>query len=255
MRFPEANVCDLSYVPPQRIIVKSRLVPSRMNGEMLTLSQETISRFPFLKELSDEALNLIQRDANRSVFAEKANLIFKGDRVSGAYLVEAGALRIYNIDARGKETTLYTVLPGESCLLALNCVFSGLLYPAWVSVDSLPASVLVIPSAAFKRLHGTEEAVRNFTFNVLSARIFDLMSRLEEITSCDLTQRLASYLVRRADNHGEIRISHQEIAAHLGTAREVVSRLLGEFKQNGLINTSRGCITIISVKGLASHGR
>lgn len=221
---------------------------------MLTRSQETISLFPFFKDVSNEAFNLIERDANRNVFQEKAHLIFKGDQVSGAYLVEAGALRIYNIDIHGKETTLYSVLPGESCLLALNCVFSGLRYPAWVSVDSQPTTVLVIPSATFKQLHGTEAAVRDFSFNVLSARIFDLMSRLEEIASCDLTQRLASYLVRKADNQGQVQTGHQEIAAHLGTAREVVSRLLGQFKQCGLIKTSRGCITIVSVRELASYG-
>ena len=216
------------------------------------LSKELNSRFPFFERLSQDSLRSIECDSLHKVFPEKANLIFKGDRVGGAYLVEAGGLRIYNIDFRGKETTLYSVLPGESCLLALNCVFSDVLYPAWVSVESTPTSLLIIPPATYKRLHATEDAIRDFTFNVLSARLFDLMSTLEEVTSLDLDQRLASFLVRKANTNGEVFIHHHEIATHLGTAREVVSRLLARFRNHGLIETSRGCIRINSVKELAS---
>jgi len=149
------------------------------------------------------------------------------------------------------------VQPGESCLLALNCVFSDLLYPAWVSVDLPSTKVLVIPSDIFKELYAEETVIRDFTFNVLSARIFDLMSTLEQVTSQELDERLASFLVRKADNNNEVKLSHQEIASHLGTAREVISRLLQQFEKKGLLKTSWKCITISSVHKLAtySHGQ
>lgn len=219
---------------------------------MSVLSQQLFSHFPFFESLSPDSLRSIERDSLHKVFQKQANLIFKGDRVSGAYLVEAGGLRIYNIDPRGKETTLYSVLPGESCLLALNCVFSDVLYPAWVNVESSPTSVLVIPSATYKRLHATENVIRDFTFNILSARLFDLMSTLEEITTQEIDQRLASFLVRKANSNGEVLLSHQDIANHLGTAREVVSRILARFRNHGLIETTRGCIKINSIRELAS---
>ena len=220
---------------------------------MQKLSHEAVSEFPFFIDLSEASLRLLERHLKNSFFLEKTNLIFKGDKVSGVYLVETGCLRVYNINSKGKETTLYTVLPGESCLLALNCVFSDLLYPAWVSVDLPSTKVLVIPSAIFKQLYAEEPVIRDFTFNVLSARIFDLMSTLEQVTSQELDERLASFLVRKANNNNEVKMSHQEIVSHLGTAREVVSRLLQQFEKKGLLKTAWKCITISSVHKLASY--
>ncbi|NOX75054.1 MAG: winged helix-turn-helix domain-containing protein [Gammaproteobacteria bacterium] len=84
------------------------------------------------------------------------------------------------------------------------------------------------------------------------ARVFDLMSTLEETSFCELDYRLASFLVRRSDHSGVVRISHQDIASHLGTVREVVSRLLKQFEKNGLIKTARGHITLIDIQKLAN---
>lgn len=220
---------------------------------MQKLLQEVVSKFPFIKELSEISLKKIELHLKSSFFLKKTELIFKGDKVSGVYLVETGCLRVYNIDSKGKETTLYTVLPGESCLLALNCVFSDLLYPAWVSVDSQSTKVFIIPSGIFKELYAEEAVIRDFTFNVLSARIFDLMSTLEEISSQELDKRLASFLVRKANYKQEVKMSHQEIASHLGTAREVISRLLQQFEKKGLLKTSWKCITVTSVQKFASY--
>lgn len=238
-------------------IVKSQPTPvaqPRIARKMSIEPPVTASNFPFLADLSDQALQLIRQHAKIHIFPEKQELIFKGDRVSGVYLVEAGGLRVYSIDSKGGEATLYTVTPGQSCLLALNCVFSEVLYPAWVSTDLPATKILVIPSVVFKELYAEEPAIRDFTFNVLSDRLFDLMSTLEEVSSQELDQRLASFLVRKANHDNEIRMSHQEIADHLGTAREVVSRLLGMFEKEGLLKTSWKCITLSNAQALAAYG-
>jgi len=217
------------------------------------LTDEIKLKFSFLNDLSHKSLQLLQKELKTHSFAEKTNIIFKGDQVGGVYLVSEGSLRVYNIDMKGRETTLYTIMPGESCLLALNCVFSDLLYPAWVSVDEPDTKVFVIPASIYKQLYNSEKSVRDFSFNILSARVFDLMTTLEEVTMYDLDQRLASFLVRKANNEGIVQISHQEIASHLGTAREVVSRLLKQFEKEELIKTSRGNITLLSPNKLASR--
>ncbi len=217
------------------------------------LTSETLEKFPFLTQLSPESRREIERSGKNTLFREKGYFIHKGERVSGVILVESGCLRAYNIDGQGKETTLYSVMPGESCLLAVNCVFSDIFYPAWVNVDMPDTKVLMIPAELYRQLYSKEDAVRDFTFNVLSARIFDLMTTLEETCSYEVNYRLASFLVRRANSQGEIRLTHQEIASHLGTAREVVSRLLKVFKNKGLLVTSRGTISILSMQGLTSY--
>jgi len=216
------------------------------------LTDSIFAIYPFLANISPKSQQAIEQGSKSYFFKDRSNIIFKGDKVGGAYLVESGCLRVYSIDAKGKEITLYTVHPGESCLLALNCVFSDLLYPAWVSADSPLTKVLMIPSAVYKQLYTEEEAIRDFTFNTLSARIFDLMSTLEETSCCGLDYRLASFLVRKSDNCGVVHISHQDIASHLGTAREVVSRLLRQFEKDGMLKTARGHIMLIDIQKLAT---
>jgi len=217
------------------------------------LTSETLKIFPFLAQLSPESRLEVERSAKHILLKDKGFFIHKGESVSGVLLVESGCLRAYNIDSQGKETTLYSVMPGESCLLAVNCVFSDIFYPAWVNVDMPDTKVLIIPAELYRQLYSKEDAVRDFTFNVLSARIFDLMTTLEEACSYEVNNRLASFLVRRANSQGEIQLTHQEIASHLGTAREVVSRLLKEFKDKGLLVTSRGSISILSMRELTSY--
>ena len=216
------------------------------------LTNEAITLFPFFKDLSENGLDLINNLATESLIETKTELIFKGDHVSGAYLVTAGNLRVYTIDQKGSETTLYAVAPGESCLLALNCVFSELRYPAWVSVDIAPTRLITIPSVAFRKLYSQEHTIRDFTFKVLSGRIFDLMSTLEESMTLTVDQRLASFLLRKANHQGEVSMNHQEIASHLGTAREVISRLLKQFEKQGLLKLARGSLQIISVQTLSN---
>jgi len=214
---------------------------------------EELSAFPRLLDISDDSLATLARFCRIHYFKSRQNIISKGDVVSGIYLVLTGCLRIYTVDTNGRESTLYEVLAGESCLLAMNCMFSELLYPAWVSCASPLTKVALIPAPVYKTLHETESKVRNFSFEVLSQRLFNIMSVLEEVLSCTLEQRVASYLLRKVSVQMKLNTSHQAIAQELGTAREVVSRILKKMERAGYISLSRGAITIRSVTDLASH--
>ncbi len=211
---------------------------------------ETLSAFPRLCDVSEASRAALASACKLRFFEERGNIIRKGDVVSGVYLVLAGCLRVYTVDPQGRESTLYEVSAGESCLLAMNCVFSELLYPAWVSCASPLTQVAVIPAPVYKALYEAERSVRAFTFEVLSQRLFNIMSALEEALSFSLEQRLASYLLRKAGLHMRLEASHQAIALELGTAREVVSRILKKMEKAGCISLSRGAITIHSVAGL-----
>lgn len=200
--------------------------------------------FRFLDDVSEAS----RAELDRSVTVLRADktrtLIRRGEPVSGAYLVVEGVLRVYTIDARGRQSTLYSVGATDSCIFALSCAFSGLRYPAWVENDTSPTLVAVIPSDVYRRLHATDAAVQKFTFDVLSSRIFDLMTAVEEMSTLDVEQRVASFLSRRCDADGVVRTSHAKIAAHLGTAREVVTRHLRRFEERGLLTTERGRIVV-----------
>jgi CRP/FNR family transcriptional regulator len=164
-----------------------------------------------------------------------------------------GALRVYNISAKGRESTLYWVEPGDSCILAINSVFADVRYPAWVESDPLPTVLAVIPPATFRQLFSEEPAVQTFTFNVLSSRVFELMTTLEEVVSLDMEQRLVSFLVRKCDGDGVVAMSQSAIAGHLGTAREVVTRILRQFEGKGLVRTARGTTTVLDPVALSNY--
>ena len=167
----------------------------------------------------------------------------KGQLVSGAYVVINGRLRVYTLSPDGNEATLYWIAPGETCVLALNCIFNDLLYPAWVEAE--PATtVAVIPGPLYRTLFENESVIRNLTVQALSTIVFRLMAELEQIHSCKLEQRLANFLLLHASGSGTLRMTQQEIASHLGTTREVVARLLRQFVAKKYIETKRGTVVV-----------
>ena len=211
-----------------------------------------LSRFPFAQGLTAESRSSLERELQFFAAKDKTVLIRKGDTVGGVYLVEEGALRVYSMNANGRESTLYWIEPGESCILAMNCVFANILYPAWVESARIETKFAMIPSHVYKKIHETEKCVQQFTFEVLSARIFDLMSTLEDVTTLPLDRRLANFVLKRSSSDLRLVMSHEEIASHLGTAREVVSRHLGSMEKAGLIQMGRGHTEIVSVEELRS---
>ncbi|HEX9620661.1 MAG TPA: Crp/Fnr family transcriptional regulator [Polyangiaceae bacterium] len=213
----------------------------------------TLGGFRFTQRLSHAARQELDQSLMTVDVAERKTLIRRGDKVAGAYLVLEGVLRIYNIDARGREVTLYSVEPHDACIFAMNCAFNDLRYPAWVENEEAPTRLAVIPSLSYRKLHELDPAVRGFTFDVLSSRIFDLMNTIEEMATLDMEQRLASFLTRKCNEQGVVTTSHAKIAANLGTAREVVTRHLRQLESRGLIETSRGEIRIFDPVVLAAR--
>lgn len=157
----------------------------------------------------------------------------------------------FTLSPDGNEATLYGIAPGETCVLALNCIFNDLLYPAWVEAE--PATtVAVIPGPLYRALFENEPVIRNLTIQALSTVVFRLMAELEQMHSSKLEQRLANFLVLRASGNGTLRMTQQEIASHLGTTREVVARLLRQFSAKKYIETRRGSVVVRQPARLAN---
>ncbi len=203
-----------------------------------------VPEFAFVAALSTESRRLFDLNAFVSTPRRNHLLLRKGEPVTGAYFVLSGALRVFTFSASGVESLLYRVEAGEGCLLALNCVFSELRYPAWVSVETDQTRLLTVPGPVLRELHEREPAVRRYFFEVLSLRLFDLMTMIEQLTTLNVDERLRSYLLRRAGATNQIQITHADLAVHLATSREVVSRQLQRLSAKGIIRTARGVILI-----------
>lgn len=176
-------------------------------------------------------------------------IVHKGQPVSGAYVVLEGRLRVFTISPNGVEATLYILSPGETCVLALNCVFNDLLYPAWVQAEQ-PSLVCVIPGAVYRRLFEIEGAVRDFTVRNLATLVYRLMSELEQVHGSHHRQRLIHFILHHASSDGVLRMTQQQVAGHIGTTREVVARLMQELVTARLVRTARGEIRISDLFGL-----
>ena len=152
-----------------------------------------------------------------------------------------GSIRVRKLAPQGKELLLYRVAAGESCILTSSCLLGARDYTA-SAIAETDVSVLAMPRALFLDLLGSEPAFRNEVFELFAARLADLMTLVDAVAFQRLDQRLAGRLL----GHGAIvTISHLELAQELGSVREIVSRLLGDFAQRGALRLGRGRIEIL----------
>jgi CRP/FNR family transcriptional regulator len=214
----------------------------------------TAADFPFVARLTAAGRRELADLAPTRVRAAQ-HLLERGDDAGGVYLVTSGSLRVFYVSADGREATLYRVEPGGACVLSLTATFSDEPYPAWVDAGPDGAAFVRVPSALFHRLVDEDPAFRQFAFSSLSGRIVDLMRTLEELGSERIEQRVARYLLRQDSGDGLVRATQIGIASELGTAREVVFRVLRALSDRRLLQTGRARIQILDRAGLVRVAR
>ena len=210
---------------------------------------DDLTRFEAFSQLDATGRAVLAQGLVSKRLARAAAVLHKGEPVSGAYVVLEGRLRVFTITPGGAEATLYFIDPGDTCVLALNCLFNDLLYPAWVQAEQA-SRVAMIPGAVYRRLFESEAGIRNLTVQTLSTLVWRLMAELEQMHACTHRQRLAQFILLHASADGVLRMTQQQLASHLGTTREVVARLMQEFVDQGLLRTARGRIDIQDLFGL-----
>jgi CRP/FNR family transcriptional regulator len=213
------------------------------------LIDDPLDRFEPFRRIGAQGKSLLAHRVVRKHVAKHATVLKKGQAVSGAYLVLTGRLRVFTSSPNGTEATLYFIEPGETCVLALNCLFNDLRYPAWVEAETI-STVALIPGEVYRRLFELEPSIQNLTVQALATLAYRLMDELEQVHFSNHKQRLARFILLRASGDGVLRMTQQQIARHLGTTREVVARLLGDLVAHDLVQTRRGAITIRDRKAL-----
>jgi len=183
--------------------------------------------------------------AGRDVFVE-------GDRIDAIALLISGVVRVYKIGETGREITLYRFGLGESCILTANAILSQQSFPAIATVEQ-DAEALMIPADTFRDWVHRYDLWRGFVFDLLSQRLSSVMAIVDEVAFRRMDTRVATFLLERSRLQNPIRITHQEIAAELGSSREVISRLLEDFTSLGLIRLARGTIEILDYQSLETR--
>jgi len=216
-----------------------------MNNRFL----DALARFEPFQNLGGVARTLLAETVVIQTPSRADAVLQKGQPVSGAYLVLKGRLRVFTIAPNGTEATLYFLDPGDTCVLAINCLFNDLLYPAWVQAE-LAADVAVIPGHVYRKLFESERTIQNLTVQALSAVVYRLMAELEQVHAGNHRERLAHFILTHASAKGLLHMTQQQMAGHLGTTREVVARLMQVFVAGGLLKSQRGLVSIENLDGL-----
>lgn len=165
-----------------------------------------------------------------------------------------GHIRVEQTSPSGRSVVLYRVGPGDSCVMTTSCMLSGIPYSAYGFAEG-DVSALAIGRAAFNRLMADDAEFRGAVFAAFSHRLVELTSVIDDLLLNRMDQRLAQWLATQGQKSPRIAATHQRVAAELGSAREVVSRILKDFERRGWVTLERGAVTVDDLSGLTRHGR
>jgi CRP/FNR family transcriptional regulator, anaerobic regulatory protein len=207
---------------------------------------------PLLKKGKPGLIHDFQQAAYFAAIPAGRDVFLEGDRVDAIALLISGVVRVYKIGETGREITLYRFGNGQSCILTANAILSQKTFPAVATVEK-DAEAVMIPADTFREWIRRYDLWRDFVFDLLSQRLASVMEIVEEVAFQRMDARMVSFLLTRAKIANPVRITHQEIAAELGSSREVISRLLEDLAQRGLVRSSRGEIELLDVGGLQDN--
>ncbi len=204
---------------------------------------------PILQNADADLVRIFQETAYLARIPAGKDVFVEGDRTDAIALLISGVVRVYKIGDTGREITLYRFGLGESCILTANAILSQQTFPAIATVEQ-DAEAVLVPAAAFHDWVDRYALWRGFVFDLLSQRLQSVLAVVDEVTFRRVDARVAALLLNRRRRQHPISITHQEIAAELGSSREVISRILKILAQDGLILPARGHIEILDLDGL-----
>lgn len=196
--------------------------------------------YPMLRELPAAQLDDLLSSAASMRVPVGTVMFDENQPCQGFPLLLSGSIRVIKAAANGRELQLYRVCPGESCILTSGCLLGHSRYPARGIVEE-EVTLVALPPAAFRMLLSSYEPFRDYIFGLFSERLTDLMQLVSAVAFQKLDQRLAALLITKPS---PIHITHQALADELGSVREIVSRLLKNFAEQGWVHLGREQIEI-----------
>lgn len=206
--------------------------------------------FPFWEKISDTEKDYICKNSYTLTYPKGKN-IHNGEECSGVILVRSGCLRLYMMSEEGKDITLYRLYRGDLCMLSASCVLEAVTFDVFVDAEE-DSQCCVISGPAFAAVSERNPDVRIFALETAVSRFSDVMWVMQQILFMSMDRRLAIFLSDESARTGSdtIALTHGQIARYIGSAREVVSRMLKYFASEGIVEVSRGGVTILDRKRL-----
>lgn len=207
--------------------------------------------FPIYHKLTEAEQQLLSRVVIEKK-AEKGTILHTGmNDCIGLLVIKSGQIRAYITSDEGREITIYRLFEHDICMLSASCVMNSIQFDITISVEK-DAEFFVIPVGTFKKLMDQSLAVSNYMNQVMGTRLSEAMWLIEQVMWKSFDKRLAHFLLEESvlEDTKVLKITHEKIAAHMGSAREVVTRMLKYFQTEGLVKLSRGTIEIIDYEEL-----
>lgn len=213
------------------------------------------SFFPVWERLTPQQ----QAALSGSMFSRRVrrgDVIHQGDAdCTGLLLVKSGQLRVFMLSEDGREITLYRLFERDLCLFSASCMMRSIQFDITIQAEK-DAELWVIPAETYRQVMEESAPLSNFTNEVMAARFSDVMWLIEQVLWKSFDRRLAAFLLEESAIEGTrtLKITHELIGNHMGNPREVVTRMLRYFQEEGLVRLSRGTVEIvdeIALRGLA----
>jgi CRP/FNR family transcriptional regulator len=216
---------------------------------------ERIARaLPFLRGAQPDVVREFTREAYLARIPDGRDVFAEGDRIDAIALLISGVVRVYKIGETGREITLYRFGLGESCILTANAILSRQSFPAIATVER-EAEAVMVPSDVFREWVRRFDIWRTFVFDLLSQRLSSVMALVDEVAFRRMDARLAATLLQRSAGRSTLTATHADLAAELGSSREVISRLLEDLAEKGWVRLARGEVEIVDPKALGDWAR
>lgn len=201
--------------------------------------------FPIWNKLTDEQQKLmLSKLYTRKV--EKGTVLHDGtSECTGLFLIKSGQLRAYILSDEGREVTIYRLFDRDICLFSASCMMRSIQFDITIEAEK-DTEAWVIPVDLYSQLLQESAPVSNYTTELMAARLSDAMWLIEQIMWKSLDKRVAAFLLEESnlENTDELKITHEVIANHLGSHREVITRMLKYFQNEKMVAISRGSVKI-----------
>ena len=171
---------------------------------------------------------------------KKGSTVHDGGHCTGVILIKSGTLRMYMLSDDGKEVTLYRLFPGDICVMSASCVLDAITFDVMIDAEE-DSECVVVGGCAYEGVWQKSDEVKIFTYETALSRFSDVMWVMQQILFMSMDKRLAIFLLDECAKTGSdtLKLTHEQIAKYMGSAREVISRMLKYFSSEGLIRSSR----------------
>ena len=206
---------------------------------------EVAEMLPVWKQLTPTQQALVSQTMVKRI-AQKGELVHNGSvDCAGLMMVQSGQLRAYILSEEGREITLYRLFDRDFCVFSASCIIRSIQFEVMIEAEK-ETEIWFIPPMVYKKLMEESAAVANYTNEVMATRFTDVMWLMEQIMWKSLDKRVAAFLLEEAsiEDTNQLKITHEAIANHLGTHREVITRMLRYFQSEGMVKLMRGVVEI-----------